>query len=57
MMGAPATGKRGLGTSNERGLKRVALEGPPTRMTAFNCDMMTRKGRTLLLQCSADHFG
>jgi hypothetical protein len=30
MMGWPATSKRGLGTSRERGRKRVPREGPPT---------------------------
>lgn len=40
-MGRPATGKSGLGELSESGLKRVPLEGPPTRMTAFDSDIFS----------------
>lgn len=43
MIGRPATGKRGLGVLRERGLKRVPLEGPPTRITALDSDITVTK--------------
>lgn len=39
MRGRPAIGNNGLGQFKERGLKRVPLEGPPTRITAFDSDI------------------
>lgn len=40
MMGRPATGNKGLGTSSESGRKRVPREGPPTRITALDSDIL-----------------
>jgi hypothetical protein len=43
MRGRPAIGKSGFGQLSERGRKRVPLEGPPTRMTAFDSDIQLQK--------------
>lgn len=36
IIGTPATGNNGLGTSKDKGLKRVPFWGPPMRITALS---------------------